>query len=120
MAFKISGTTAVPVTLYTLTFNYLPLEQIQLGRALDWDNLGWPYDKKLQQLTIEYDTQNEPVTLNLDMSAGISPALETQTFQTVTLQSPASSVESTRKNATTSIVAWPRRLFFIVSSSAAH
>ena len=92
IAFKLSGTTAVPVTLYTITFNYLPLEQIQLGRALDWDNLGWPYDKKLQQLTIEYDTQGEQVTLNLDMSSGISPALETQTFQTVTLQSPVSTL----------------------------
>jgi hypothetical protein len=92
IAFKISGTTATPVTLYTITFNYLPLEQIQLGRALDWDNLGWPYDKKLQQLTIEYDTQGEAVTLNLDMSSGISPALETQTFQTVTLRSPTSTL----------------------------
>ena len=92
IAFKISGTTAVPVTLYTITFNFLPLEQIQLGRALDWDNLGWPYDKKLQQLTVEYDTQGETVTLNLDMSSGISPALETQTFQTVSLQSPVSTL----------------------------
>ena len=92
IAFKISGTTAVPVTLYTITFNYLPLEQIQLGRALDWDNLGWPYDKKLQQMTIEYDTQGEAVTLNLDMSSGVSPATETQTFQTITLQSPASTL----------------------------
>lgn len=92
IAFRISGTTGVPVTLYTLTFNFLPIEQIQRGRALDWDNLGWPYDKKLQQFTVEYDTQGNAVTVNLDMSSGISPATETQTFQTITLQSPVSTL----------------------------
>lgn len=74
MAVEISGSGTEPVTLYNLVLHYLPLEEIQRGRAYDWDDLGWPYDKKLTQVTIEYDTFGWNVTCHMDIIYGIDGA----------------------------------------------
>jgi hypothetical protein len=89
MTFMFTGSTKQPTTLYSMTFTALPLTSIMKGRAYDWDNLGYPHDKKLQQLSIEYDVGGSPVTLNLDTVSGIGGATETQAKQTFDLVSPA-------------------------------
>ncbi|GAF92850.1 unnamed protein product, partial [marine sediment metagenome] len=85
VAFKISGAATKPIRLYSLTFHYLVLEEIQRGRAFDWDNLGYPHDKRLTQLTLRYDTGGNDVTLNLDTTSGIEGTTVTLEAQTFTL-----------------------------------
>jgi hypothetical protein len=92
MALRFYGSSISPITLCSLTFNWLPLENIQRGRALDWDDGGHPYDKRLQVLTVEADTQGQNVTLNLDIMNGIAGATETQAVQTFPLISPVSTL----------------------------
>ena len=84
---RFSGETATPVTLHSLTWNFIPLAQIQVGRAFDWDDLGWAGDKRLYELEIEYDpglVQGQTVVLNLDTLTGLPGAqqvnLSVQTF----------------------------------------
>lgn len=84
MAVKITGSSANPLTLYSLTFNALPLEFKQRGRAYDWDDLGHPYDKRLTELTIEYDTAANPSatgSIIMDTKSGILGTTETLNVQ---------------------------------------
>lgn len=88
---ELNGATVVPVTFYSLTFNYIPLNEIQVGRAYDWDDLGYPYDKRLYELTIEYFvTTEQSISLLLDTMTGIAAGQTvTQGVQTFTLSPPA-------------------------------
>lgn len=86
---RFTGTSSQPTSLYTLTFHYLTLEEIQRGRASDWDNLGYPHDKRLTQLSLEYDSVGTDVTLNLDVMYGISGNTEALAVQTFTLSNDA-------------------------------
>jgi len=90
ISLRITGTSVQPVALYTLTFNFLTLEQIQHGRAGDWDNLGYPHDKRLTQVSIEYDVAGTDAELQLDIMGGIGGSTPTLAVQTFTLSSPAS------------------------------
>lgn len=87
VAFRFTATTRKPHKFYSLTFNVLPLEKIQRGRATDWDDLGHPYDKKLTQVTVEYDSRGENLTMNLDTMTGIEGDTINLGVQTWTLQS---------------------------------
>lgn len=80
-----------PMTFYSMTFNYYPLEQIQVGRATDWDDLGYPWDKRIYTLTVTYDIPvGQSVTLNLDTITGIAGAQQENTaVQTFTLTAPS-------------------------------
>jgi hypothetical protein len=90
ISLRFTGTSIEPVTLYSLTFNFLTLEQIQHGRASDWDNLGYPHDKRLQQVSFEYDVGGTNATLYLDTMNGIGGATQNLAVQTFTLSSPVS------------------------------
>ena len=92
ISFRFYGAGDQPTTLYSLTYNYLSLEQVQRGRATDWDNLGYPHDKRLEQLSLEYDVRGTDVILNLDIMNGIGGATQTLAVQSFTLSSPALSV----------------------------
>jgi hypothetical protein len=88
MAVQITGASAYPLTLYSLTFNSLPLQFQQRGRAYDWTDLGHPYDKKLEQLYLEYDMGQAGgvvVILCLDTLSGINGTTETLAVQTFPL-----------------------------------
>lgn len=88
MAVKITGSSKNPLTLYSLTFNSFPLEFKQRGRAYDWDDLGHPYDKRLTELTVEYDMAeaggNVPGLL-MDTKTGIGGTTETLNVQSFAL-----------------------------------
>lgn len=88
--FRFTGTSTQPTTLYSLTFHWLPLEEIQGGRATDWDNLGHAHDKRLQQLSLEFDVGGTPVDLDLDVMYGIGGASQALAVATFSLDSPAS------------------------------
>jgi hypothetical protein len=83
--FESSSTSASGVALHSMTFNVLALAHIQRGRASDWDDYGYPHDKRLDQLVIEYDTGGTSVTLNLDTVSGIAGSTQTTAVSTFTL-----------------------------------
>lgn len=89
MSISVSGTTVVPVTFYSLTLNYWPLTQIQVARPYDWDDLGYAFDKRLYELTIEYDIPTSTETLTIDIMTGITGSqVITQAVQTFPLTAP--------------------------------
>ena len=96
---RVSGTSAVGATFYSLTLSLVPLTDIQVGKAYDWDDLGWPYDKKLYHLVMTYDVPpSEDVVMNLDTMTGITGAqTETRAVQTFTI-SPATLVAPVAPN----------------------
>lgn len=84
---RYSGTTKVPITLYSITFNFFSLQQLQAGRAFDWDDGGTPDDKRLTEITIWYDAKTIPQVFTLDIITGITNSQTiTQDVQRFTLQ----------------------------------
>jgi hypothetical protein len=63
------------------------LEKIQRGGAYDWDDLGYPHDKRLQQVTVEYDSEGYSVPLYMDTMSGIDGTTVVQAAQTFTMHS---------------------------------
>lgn len=72
LQFRYSGSTTGNVTFYTNTFNYFSLDQLQIGRAFDWDDLGTPDDKRLYEVTFWYDAKTAPHTWVLDTITGVT------------------------------------------------
>ena len=91
---RIYGSSTVANTFHSVTANFIPLTQIQTGRSYDWDDLGWPYDKKLFQLAMMYDIPTaSSVTVSLDIMTGLVGAQqELPAIQTFTLSPPSSTV----------------------------
>jgi hypothetical protein len=79
IGFRFEGDSSenTPVTLHSITFTVLDLAEIQRGRASDWLDGGYPFDKRLEQLIVEYDTNGTTVTLNLDTISGIGGNVQT-------------------------------------------
>lgn len=89
IAFQFTGSSAASggATLHSITFNWLPLAKVQRGRAGDWDDAGYPHDKRLDQLVIEYDTGGNAVTLNMDVIHGYAGATQALAVATFSLNS---------------------------------
>lgn len=68
VSFQIEG--SGQATLYSFIVNSAPLAQRIEGRIEDWDDLGYPYDKRLDLVTIEYDTGGQSATVYLDIIYG--------------------------------------------------
>ncbi len=71
LQFRYSGSTTGNVIFYTNTFNYFSLDQLQIGRAFDWDDLGTPDDKRLYEVSFWYDAKQNPHTWVLDTITGV-------------------------------------------------
>jgi hypothetical protein len=89
IAVKFEGntTTLGGYALYSMTFNYLPLAEVQRGRAYDYSDWGYPHDKRLDQLVIEYNTGGTTITMDMDIIHGINGNSEAQQIQQFTLSS---------------------------------
>lgn len=87
LGFRFEGesSSTAPVTLHSITFTVLDLAEIQRGRASDWMDGGYPFDKRLDQLIVEYDTAGTTVTLNLDTISGIAGNVQTLNVASFTL-----------------------------------
>ena len=73
ICFSISGqTTYKQVAFRTLSFRYQETGLLTAGGSQDWTDLGWKFDKKLYQITVEFDTGHVGQTLLLDMMTGPS------------------------------------------------
>lgn len=83
--FEGDSSESAPVTLHSITFTVLDLAEIQRGRASDWLDGGYPFDKRLEQLIVEYDTNGTTVTLNLDTISGIGGNVQTLNVASFTL-----------------------------------
>jgi hypothetical protein len=95
VAFRFTSTTKKPHVYHSITFHVLPLGDVQRGRSSDWDDLGHPYDKRLSQVTIEFDTDGRSVTCNLDTMSGIDGATYGAGVEAFTLTSPVSTYPTT-------------------------
>ncbi len=71
MTMRFSGSATVPLKLFSTTLNWYPLDQIQAGRAFDWDDLGSPDDKRLYEMTVWYDAKASNQIYTLDVITGI-------------------------------------------------
>lgn len=85
---EITSASAGPTRVFSLEFNYEPIAEIQRGRATDWDDLGYPFDKQLYEMTIEY-ISTTTVTLNMDALGGKDGATVTTGAAVFTLPAAA-------------------------------
>lgn len=86
IAFTFSGTfKASNLKLCSMTYNFIPLTQVQRGKITDWDDLGHPFDKKLQTFTVEYDAKGQTIDLYLDTLSGINGNTQNLAVNTFTI-----------------------------------
>jgi hypothetical protein len=48
--------TKIPTQIHSITCVYMPLEREQRGDIYDWNDAGHPWDKRLQEVVVDYDT----------------------------------------------------------------
>ena len=82
---EVFGTSNVANSLNGISFATIPQSDLIKGRITDWDDLGHPYDKRLQAVTIEYDNGNNSVQVYLDVTSGIAGGTQSLAAQTLTL-----------------------------------
>lgn len=66
------GASSGTVTIFSTQLSYNPLAEIQRGRITDWTDLGYPFDKKLYEMWIDYDMKGQTVVMNLDTITGLN------------------------------------------------
>lgn len=85
VGFSFSGTGKIPTTFYSLTMDVAPLAEVQRAKGYDWDNLKYPYDKRLEFLSIEYNMGGRDVPMVLDTISGIDGETQNLGVMTFTL-----------------------------------
>ena len=89
ISFHLSGTAfPVQMTLYGLIIQYQETGLLTAGGSTDWDNLGTRWDKRLYQMTVEFDTENTDRTIVLDSINGIGGKTYNEAVQSFTLSNP--------------------------------
>jgi hypothetical protein len=83
--FSLYGRSKAYNTFHNFAFTFIPLSDVIKGRVTDWDDLGHPFDKRLFNVTVEYDNNNTNLVLLLDTITGINSATTTLGSQTITL-----------------------------------
>lgn len=92
--FSIWGVSKAYNTFHNFAYTFIPLSEIIKGRVTDWDDLGHPFDKRLFNLTIEYDNNNTDLVLYLDTINGLNSASTTLAVQTITLPAKSGRAKS--------------------------
>lgn len=85
MSIELSGTSATRTRLYSLGVTFEPLAEATKGRITDWQSCGHEWDKRLYELTIEYDAKGQGATLAIDTLSGVSGATYNAAVQLVQL-----------------------------------
>ncbi len=83
--FSLYGLSKAYNTFHNFAYTFIPLSDVIKGRVTDWDDLGHPFDKRLFNITVEYDNNNTNLVLLLDTITGINSATTTLGAQTITL-----------------------------------
>jgi len=94
MQLRFSGSSVNGSTFNSVTMDYVPLTAIQVGRAYDWDDCQYTFDKKFFQLVMEYDIpQGTTVVMNMDTMTGlIGNYQENPAVQSFTLTPPTTTI----------------------------
>ena len=79
--------TNVNTTWHNLSLTFANLADLQKGRIADWTDLGHPYDKRMETVTIEYNVGSSTVDLYLDYISGKDGDVINLAAQTITLGS---------------------------------
>lgn len=85
IGFVLNGSGRIPTSLYSISLDFAPLAEIQRAKGYDWDDLGYPYDKRLQNLSIEYNMVGQDVVVSLDTISGVQGETQTQNVMVFTL-----------------------------------
>jgi hypothetical protein len=85
MRFEFNSADGSQMTLHSVTFNVLALANIQRGRAEDWTDGGYPHDKRLDQVWIDYDAGGSPISMRLDVLSGLNGNSQTDAIYTFAL-----------------------------------
>ena len=76
------------MTFYSLVTRYQITGEQTGGAATDWTNLGAKFDKKLYQMTVEFDTQGVDQTIYMDTVSGRDSTVYTENYQSFALTNP--------------------------------
>ena len=89
ISFHIKGY-AYPVqaTFYSLIFQYQETGMLTAGGPTDWMDLGYPYDKKLHQMAVTFDTEGINRTIVLDTMSGVDGNDYSEAVQSFVLSNP--------------------------------
>ena len=89
ISFHIYGT-AYPAqaTFYSLMFQYQETGLLTAGGTTDWMDLDHPFDKKLHQMTVTFDTEGTDRTIVLDTISGKDGDTYNEAVQTFVLSNP--------------------------------
>ena len=83
--FSLYGKSKAYNIFHNFSYTFIPLSDTIKGRVTDWDDLGHPFDKRLFNVTIEYDNGNTDLVLYLDTVSGLNSSATTLAIQTITL-----------------------------------
>lgn len=83
--FGSSGTGSGPVYFYTFSWRELKLEEPTTGPTTDWMDFGYTYDKLVYDITMQYDTGGQTITVYLDTITGITGNTQNLAVATYTL-----------------------------------
>lgn len=70
--FSVYGQSKAYNIFHNFAYTFIPLSDTIKGRVTDWDDLGHPFDKRLFNVTIEYDNNNTELVLYLDTVGGLN------------------------------------------------
>ena len=89
ISFHIYGT-AYPfqATFYSLMFQYQETGLLTAGGTTDWMDLDHPFDKKLYQMTVTFDTEGTDRTIVLDTMSGRDGNVYNEAVQSFVLSNP--------------------------------
>jgi len=71
--------------LWSLNYVVQPADKGAVSHTSDWDDLGYPYDKKLTELSMEYDHAGGALVVDVDTISGFNGTSVTTPAFTVTL-----------------------------------
>ena len=73
------------ILFYGMTLVYQDTEMLTSGGNCDWMDLGYPHDKKLYQMVVEFDSAGVNQTLVIDTMAGVDGKTYTPAVQSFVL-----------------------------------
>jgi hypothetical protein len=76
------------MTFFSLIMKYCDVGAQTTSGATDWMNLGCKFDKKLYQMTVEFDTQGIDQTIVMDVRTGRDSSLYGEAIQSFRLNCP--------------------------------
>lgn len=66
------GSANAKFQLWSHSFKTQPADRAEVVHSTDWDDLGHPYDKKLQSITFEYSGEAGDITMQMETLLGIN------------------------------------------------